>query len=92
VEDNPTVRELGWVVRRDLWGQRIATEAVGAFVEWLVAEQGIVEFTARCRPQNRASSRVMEHIGMTYVERIPHDVVVRGEPADSEIYRLVIPR
>jgi ribosomal-protein-alanine N-acetyltransferase len=91
VEASPTVRELGWVVRRDLWGQRIATEAVGAFVEHLVADHGIVEFTARCRPQNRASSRVMEHIGMTYVERIPADVIVRGEPADSEIYRLVIP-
>jgi len=92
LEANPTVRELGWVVRRDLWGQRIATEAVGAFVEWLVAEHNIVEFTARCRPQNRASSRVMEHIGMSYVERIPGDVIVRGEPADSEIYRLLIPR
>ena len=92
VDENPTVRELGWVVRRDLWGQRIATEAVRTFLEYLVTEHGIVEFTARCRPQNRASSRVMEHVGMTYVERIPGDVIVRGEPADSEIYRLVIPR
>lgn len=92
VDANPTVRELGWVVRRDLWGQRIATEAVGTFLDHLVAEHGIVEFTARCRPQNRASSRVMEHVGMTYVERIPDDVIVRGEPADSEIYRLLIPQ
>ena len=91
VDANPTVRELGWVVRRDLWGQRIATEAVAAFVTWLVEAHGIREFTARCRPQNRSSSRVMEHVGMTYVERIPGDVIIRGEPADSEIYRLVIP-
>jgi len=91
VDANPTVRELGWVVRRDLWGQRIATEAVSAFVDWLVDKHGIREFTARCRPQHRSSSRVMEHVGMTYVERIPGDVIIRGEPADSEIYRLVIP-
>lgn len=91
VADSPTTRELGWVIRRDLWGQRIATEAVEAFVDWLVAEHGIREFTARCRPQNRSSSRVMEHIGMTYMQRIPDDVIVRGESADSEIYRLLIP-
>ncbi|MGC4174916.1 GNAT family N-acetyltransferase [Demequina sp.] len=91
VEANPTVRELGWVVRRDLWGQRIATEAVASFLDALVRDHGIREFTARCRPQNRSSSRVMEHVGMTYVERIPGDVIIRGEPADSEIYRLVIP-
>jgi ribosomal-protein-alanine N-acetyltransferase len=88
---NPRVRELGWVVRRDLWGQRVATEAVAAFVEWLAHAHGIREFTARCRPQNRSSSRVMEHVGMTYVERVPNDVVVNGVPADSEIYRLVFP-
>lgn len=92
ISARPDSRELGWVVRRDLWGQRIATEAVGAFVNVLARELGVVEFTARCRPQNRSSSRVMEHIGMTYVERIPDDVVVNGALTDSEIYRLVITR
>jgi len=90
VTDNPEARELGWVVRRDLWGQGIATEAVAAFVNTLSADHGIREFTARCRPQNRSSSRVMEHVGMTYVERVPNDVVVKGTPVDSEIYRLVV--
>ncbi|MES1171587.1 MAG: GNAT family N-acetyltransferase [Actinomycetota bacterium] len=92
VIDHPESRELGWVVRRDLWGQRIATEAVSAFVAWLAAAHGVREFTARCRPQNRSSSRVMEHVGMTYVERVPNDVVIHGTPADSEIYRLVVAR
>lgn len=92
ISDNPQARELGWVVRRDLWGQRIATEAVGAFVKWLTEEHGVYEFTARCRPQNRSSSRVMEHVGMTYVERVAHDVLIKGNPADSEIYRLVVHR
>ena len=85
-----TGHELGWVVRRDLWGQGIATEAVAALIGWLAAEHGVREFVARCRPQNRASSRVMEHVGMSYLERIPNDVVIKGVPADSEIYRLVI--
>lgn len=90
ISSRPDSRELGWVVRRDLWGQRIATEAVGAFVQTLARDHGVREFTARCRPQNRSSSRVMEHIGMAYVERIPNDVVVNGTVTDSEIYRLVI--
>ncbi len=91
IEAHPHARELGWVVRRDLWGLGLATEAVTAFVGGL-ADAGIGEFYARCRPQNRASSRVMQHVGFVFVETITRDKLVRGVWADSDIYRLVIPR
>ena len=89
IEANPDVRELGWVVRRDLWGLGLATEAVAAFVKSL-ADAGVTEFYARCRPQNRASSRVMEHVGFAYVRTVARDKFVRGAWADSDIYHLVI--
>jgi len=90
-EVNPDARELGWVVRRDLWGLGLATEAVTAFVRSL-ADAGVNEFYARCRPQNRASSRVMEHVGFEYVRTVSRDKFVRGAWADSDIYQLVIHR
>ena len=90
VDGNPASRELGWVVRRDLWGLGIATEAVQGLIEALVADGVVREIEARCRPQNRASSRVMEHVGMTYVETIPQDKLIRGAWVDSHLYRLVI--
>ena len=90
VDANPTARELGWVVRRDLWGQGIATEAVRGLVEALFAGGVVREVHARCRPQNRASSRVMEHVGMTYVQTITKDKLIRGDWVDSHLYRLVI--
>lgn len=90
VDANPASRELGWVVRRDLWGQGIATEAVTGLIDGLADEGVVREFHARCRPQNRASSRVMEHVGMTFVETIAKDKLIRGDWVDSHLYSLVL--
>lgn len=88
IADNPTLRELGWVIRRDLWGRRIATEAVEALIESVRENSELEAIHARCRPQNRASSRVMEHVGMIHVRRIERDYEVRGAWVDSDLYVL----
>jgi ribosomal-protein-alanine N-acetyltransferase len=82
--------EMGWVLRRDLWGLGYATEAARA-VFGAVAERGDVHtIFARCRPENPASARVMEKLGMRFVELIPRETEVRGEWVDSRIYEASI--
>ncbi len=71
--------EMGWVLRRDLWGQGIIPEAAGAVFDHLAARDDVVAIFARCRPENVASARVMEKLGMRYVETIPRDREVRGQ-------------
>lgn len=90
LETNPGIRELGWVVRRDLWGRGIATEAVKAVIDRLVDDHGLAEIHARCRPEHRASAKVMEHLGLVHVRRIERDLERDGEWMDSDLYALLI--
>lgn len=55
--------ELGWIIRKDHWGQGFATEAAQALISHF-ADQGCRRFIAHCGTQNAASVRVMEKLGM----------------------------
>ncbi len=60
--------ELGWHVRRDLWGRGYATEAAIATRDWMFDDRGLERLISLVRPENVPSCRVAEKIGMT-VER-----------------------
>ncbi len=56
--------ELGWHVRRDLWGRGYATEAARACIEYAFASLGTERIIALVRPENTNSCRVAEKSGM----------------------------
>lgn len=60
--------ELGWHVRRDLWSRGYATEAAMATRDWMFDRAGRTRLISLVRPENAASCRVAQKIGMT-VER-----------------------
>jgi ribosomal-protein-alanine N-acetyltransferase len=82
--------EMGWVLRRDLWGHGYATEATSAVFDVVAARGDVHTIAARCRPENTASARVMEKLGMHFVELVPRETEVRGEWVDSRIYEASI--
>ena len=55
--------ELGWILRRQYWGNGYAPEAAGALIR-LAAEIGIRRLIAHCDSENTASRHVMEKLGM----------------------------
>jgi [ribosomal protein S5]-alanine N-acetyltransferase len=57
--------ELGWHVRRDLWGKGYASEAAQHCIEYAFSKLGIARIIALIRPENRSSCRVAEKNGMT---------------------------
>ncbi len=57
--------ELAWHVRRDLWGKGYATEAAQSCTEYAFWVLGAERVMALVRPENMASCRVAEKIGMT---------------------------
>jgi RimJ/RimL family protein N-acetyltransferase len=57
--------ELGWHVRRDLWGQGFATEAARACIDCAFLRFGAERIIALIRPENLSSCRVAEKNGMT---------------------------
>jgi len=80
--------DMGWVFSKDVWGHGYATEAARALVGFIASQPNVATIEARCRPENRASARVMEKIGMHYVKRIKNDVSVRGNITDSLLYSI----
>lgn len=66
VEGEPVV-EVGWSFNPERWGDGLATEAAKASLEWGFDTVGVDEIVAFTMPENHASRRVMEKLGMEYV-------------------------
>ena len=60
--------EIGWHTKRSRWGQGIATEAAFVHRDRAFGELGLRRLISLIRPENTASRRVAEKLGMT-VER-----------------------
>ncbi len=56
--------EVGYHVRRDLWGNGYATEAARACMEYAFTKLGATRVISMIRPENRSSRRVAEKNGM----------------------------
>src|ERR1019366_1298684 len=57
--------EIGYHLRRDLWGQGLATEAAIACRDWAFAHLKTGRLISLIRPENLPSRRVAERNGMT---------------------------
>jgi ribosomal-protein-alanine N-acetyltransferase len=58
--------EVLYAFARDAWGRGIATEAAGAAVRFGFEHGGLQRIVAFAVPENRASTRVMEKLGMRH--------------------------
>jgi [ribosomal protein S5]-alanine N-acetyltransferase len=56
--------EMGWIVRRQDWGQGIASEASREVLRFAFQDLQAHRVVAFCHAWNRASERVMEKLGM----------------------------
>lgn len=62
--------EIGYHLRRDLWGQGLATEAAIACRDWAFANLKTERLISLIRPENLPSRRVAERVGMTIWKEI----------------------
>ena len=68
--------EVGYHVRRDLWGQGLATEAARACRDYGFARLEVDRLISLIRPENLPSRRVAEKNGMTIWKEIDwHDLL-----------------
>ena len=80
--DGQTEIEIGYRLSRDSWGRGLATEAARAVKDYAFEVLVLDRLVAILYPQNAASIRVAEKIGMHHEK----DVVFRG--ADRQLYVL----
>ena len=85
------VVSVGFVLRREVWGQGCATEVLRAVAGRALAEGGVVRVEAFCDVENRASARVMEKAGFVR-EGVRHAFFVHpnisGKPRDCVMFVL----
>lgn len=84
---NATV-ELGYVLRRDLWGRGLVSEAAEAVVA-MGFGLGLHRIAAACDARNVGSYRVMEKLGMRREGLLQQDRLIRGAWRDTYVYALL---
>ncbi len=71
LEDTETI-EVGYGLAPRAWGRGLATEAARASLRFAFEELALPRVVAVANPDNAASRRVMEKLGMTYVRLAHH--------------------
>ena len=64
--------EIGWWLTPAEWGKGLATEAATAALRFAFDNAGLNRIIAIAQPANRASTRVMEKLGMTFEREAVH--------------------
>lgn len=60
--------EIGYAIEKAQWGKGFATEAAEKFMQYAFEELKTEKLVAVARPENTASRRVMEKLGMRFVK------------------------
>lgn len=63
--------EIGYGLARPSRGQGIGTEAVGALVEWVIAQRNVRRVVAEVLVGNTPSRRLLERLGFTWTHDVP---------------------
>lgn len=77
---------IGYVYHREAWGHGYATEAARSMVSFGFDVLGLDRLWAGCDPDNHASARVLEKVGMSLEGHLRQDTRVRGRLRDSLIF------
>ena len=82
------VADFGYILHSDYWGRGYGTEIAKAMVRFGFEELGMHRIWATCRPQNIASSRVLEKTGLKFERYLKEHKKVRGAWVDSCLYAI----
>jgi [ribosomal protein S5]-alanine N-acetyltransferase len=82
-------RDIGYGVRLDRTGQGIATEAAGLLVRFGFEKLGLHRIFAFHHPDNIASERVLEKLGMQREGRLRENLFEHGTWRDSVLHSVL---
>ncbi len=80
--------ELGYILRRDLWGQGLASEALAAVIRAAFDVGGLDEIQAEVDPNNLASVRLLEKQGFQRTGFAERTLEINGVWFDSLYFTL----
>jgi len=81
--------EIGYLLRRDGWGQGYMQEALCALLDHGFGLLGLNRVEADIDPRNTASARTLDRLGFRPEGHLRERWIVAGEVADSRLYGLL---
>jgi RimJ/RimL family protein N-acetyltransferase len=85
--------EVGWWVAKRLWGRGLATEGGGAALRFGWETLGLRRVKAIAEPENRASLRVMDKLGLRFERRATgRDFGLPSPDVELVVYGIERPR
>ena len=81
--------DIGFAVRADAWGKGYGTAVVRQLVDLGFSQLGLHRIWATAHPENAASIRVLERVGMRYEGRLRDHFRVPGGWRDSLLYAVL---
>ncbi|MEQ1703972.1 MAG: GNAT family N-acetyltransferase [Ilumatobacteraceae bacterium] len=88
IREGGGIAELGFTLAPEHHGRGYASEAASAMVDHLIANHGVHRIEASLDPENVASMRVLEGLGMRQECLAPLGYLVRGEWVDDLRYAM----
>ena len=80
---------LGYCLNRTFWGRGFATEAAYSLCQYGLCEIHLHRIFATCRPENTASARVMEKLGMKKEGTLREHFYAKGKWQNSFMYSVL---
>jgi len=80
--------ELSYIINPLFQGKGLIVEALKAVVDISIKEAGLNRIQAKCTPDNYASERVMQKLGMSYEGTLKQFWINKGIFMDAKIYAL----
>jgi ribosomal-protein-alanine N-acetyltransferase len=81
--------EIGYAIRHEDWGKGFATESASLMLGFGFETLRLHRIQAACGPDNRASQRLLAHLGFTPEGRIRDHVFTNGAWRDSLLYSIL---
>lgn len=81
--------QLWFNLRRDRWGQGLASEAATALLDFAFDTLQLHRVYGDCDPRNVPSARLMERVGMRREAHLRENWWLKGEWCDSIIYAVL---
>lgn len=87
-KENQTM-ELAYALSESYWKQGLVPEAALAIVDYCFQKYPVQRIQARCRAEHKASSRVMEKIGMKFEGTLRSALFCKGSFWDMHHYSIL---
>jgi len=80
---------VGYALARPYWNRGLTTEALRAVLRFGFDVVGLNRIFAVCYPENPASARVMEKVGMTYEGTLRDAAFEKGRYRSLKVYAIL---